>query len=75
MVSSSHPNAKFYLNRDIECVKIFFNRRYGFKADINLSLKSVKCLNHLDKAIKASGFIAKELKDNISHLDIMVVSF
>ena len=41
MVSTSHPNADFYLNRDIECVKTFFKRRFNFEADINLSLESI----------------------------------
>ena len=41
MVSRYHKNAKFYLERDIECVEVFFKRRYNFEATINLNLKNV----------------------------------
>lgn len=29
MVSTSHPNAKFYFERDIKCVQTYFTRNYG----------------------------------------------
>ena len=71
MVSSSHKNADFYLKRDIKCVEVFFKRRYGFEAKINIDLNKVVCNHRLDKDLKASGFIAKELKKNVKHLDIL----
>ena len=32
MVSTSHKNAAYYFNRDVECLRLFFERRYGFQA-------------------------------------------
>ncbi|KAL8743802.1 MAG: hypothetical protein Q9190_003881 [Brigantiaea leucoxantha] len=33
MLSIDHPNAEFYFNRDVDCVKRFFERRFGFTSD------------------------------------------
>jgi len=33
MVSTSHPNARFYFSRDVECVRCFFRKRFGFEKD------------------------------------------
>ena len=33
MVSTSHINAKYYFDRDVECIRSFFERRFGFCAD------------------------------------------
>ena len=32
MVSTSHANAAYYFDRDVECLRLFFERRYGFSA-------------------------------------------
>ena len=34
MVSSSHPNARFYFSRDVECMRCFFRKRFGFEKKI-----------------------------------------
>jgi len=72
MVSRYHLNAEFYFNRDVECVKTFFKRRFGFEAYINLTLKNVECKKRLDKDLKASGFIKKELKKDVNDVDFLV---
>jgi len=38
MVSRYHKRAKFYLDRDIKCIEVFFKRRYGFDAKIDIDL-------------------------------------
>ena len=30
MVSVAHPNARYYFDRDVRCLKLFFERRYNF---------------------------------------------
>ena len=32
MVSTYHPNASWYFDRDVECMRVFFSRRFGFEA-------------------------------------------
>ena len=29
MVSTSHPNAKYYFERDVRCVQTYFTKHYG----------------------------------------------
>jgi len=33
MVSTSHANAEFYFDRDVNCVRAFFKRRFNFESD------------------------------------------
>lgn len=33
MLSTNHPNAEFYFDRDIACIKRFFQRRFNFTSD------------------------------------------
>jgi len=33
MVSTSHPNAEFYFDRDVNCVRSFFKRRFNFESE------------------------------------------
>ncbi|KAL1934514.1 hypothetical protein VTP01DRAFT_6696 [Rhizomucor pusillus] len=60
MVSTSHPNAEYYFNRDVECIRTFFRRRFGyesvlypkFQLDVNREFS-------LDIQVAASGFSKK----------------
>jgi len=73
MVSTSHPNADDYFNRDLECVLTFFSRRFSYEQDIDLpQLSEIEIEKRLDVEIKASGFIKKELKDRVDDLDILM---
>ncbi|EKX54439.1 hypothetical protein GUITHDRAFT_63472, partial [Guillardia theta CCMP2712] len=61
MVSTSHANAAFYFNRDVECLRVFFERRFGFQASSIPSLADcgVRVMD-LDKLVAASGFSREE---------------
>jgi RIO kinase 2 len=70
MVSVDHPNAEFYFNRDVDCVKRFFARRFGFistdegplfeDAKQRLGKEGSK---RLDVEVEASGFSKKMAKE------------
>jgi len=62
MVSTSHPHASELFDRDIGCLQDFFNRRFGltFEGKPDLETDVVKQLD-LDKFVRASGFVKKEL--------------
>ncbi|CAD8101431.1 unnamed protein product [Paramecium primaurelia] len=64
MVSTQHLNADFYFQRDLDCFKIFFQRRYKANLHSDLKLQDIKVIKHLDNEVKASGFIKSELNDN-----------
>ncbi|KAI9019171.1 RIO1 family-domain-containing protein [Phycomyces nitens] len=64
MVSTSHINAEYYFDRDVECIRTFFKRRFGyesilypkFKLDVNREFS-------LDVQVAASGFTKKMQKE------------
>ncbi|KAF7729158.1 Serine/threonine-protein kinase RIO2 [Apophysomyces ossiformis] len=65
MVSTSHVNAEYYFNRDVECIRTFFRRRFAyesvlypkFKLDVNREFS-------LDVQVAASGF-TKKMQDEL----------
>ena len=70
MVSVDHSDAEFYFNRDVDCVKRFFSRRFGFTStDEGPFFAEAKRLigkdgsKRLDVQVEASGFSKKMAKD------------
>ena len=66
MVSISHPNAEYYFDRDVACIKRFFDRRFGFTSDepgpfFKDSTKTL--VKRLDVEVEASGFSKKMAKE------------
>lgn len=75
MVSVDHTDAKFYFDRDVACVKRFFERRFGFTSTEEGPLfKDAKTLvgkengRRLDIEVEASGFSRKMAKDLESYM-------
>lgn len=70
MVSVDHSNAEMYFDRDVNCIKKFFERRFHFTsdepgphfADAKKRAKN-KLAKRLDVAAEASGFSKKMAKD------------
>ena len=58
MISTDHINAEYYFNRDVNCVRTFFRRRFGFVASavpmlhVDTSREDVD----LDEELRASGW-------------------
>jgi RIO kinase 2 len=66
MVSTSHPNAKYYFERDVACIQRYFAKNYGMTFEgIPILETDVDRTVDLDKEIKASGFLNKELGKDI----------
>ncbi|KAI1103123.1 RIO1-domain-containing protein [Jackrogersella minutella] len=70
MVSMDHQNAEMYFDRDVNCVKRFFERRFHFVGTqpgpfFRDAKKTVgrDGAKRLDAAVEASGFSKKALKD------------
>ncbi|KAI8979824.1 RIO1 family-domain-containing protein [Mycotypha africana] len=67
MVSTSHMNAEYYFNRDVECIRTFFRRRFGYESVLYPRFtKDVNREFSLDVQVAASGFskqMQKELED------------
>lgn len=70
MVSMEHLNAEMYFDRDVDCIKRFFQRRFHFTStepgpfykDAKKSLRKGDA-KRLDATVEASGFTKKMVKD------------
>lgn len=70
MVSIDHQNAEMYFDRDVNCIKRFFQRRFGFVSDepgpfFSDAKKQVRknAGKRLDVEVEASGFSKKMAKE------------
>ncbi|KAL8834279.1 MAG: hypothetical protein Q9170_003824 [Blastenia crenularia] len=71
MLSISHPNAPTYFDRDVNCIKRYFSRRYHFTsdepgpffADVEKQMRKSKGGRRLDVEVEASGFSKKMAKE------------
>jgi RIO kinase 2 len=73
MVSTRHANAEWYFNRDVECIRTFFRRRFRYESQLwpkfVSTIKEGEKLREgddsdqgfrLDVMVSASGFGGKE---------------
>ncbi|NXD27183.1 RIOK2 kinase, partial [Spelaeornis formosus] len=63
MMSTSHTNAEWYFNRDVNCVKEFFKKRFSYESELFPTFKDIRRECSLDKEIAASG-CAKEMQED-----------
>lgn len=56
MVSTSHLNAEWYFDRDVQCIRDFFNRRFRYESELYPTFKDITREDSLDVEISASGF-------------------
>ncbi|KAF9453750.1 RIO1-domain-containing protein [Macrolepiota fuliginosa MF-IS2] len=68
MVSTSHENAEWYFNRDVECIRTFFRRRFQYESVLYPKFSRVLKEGspggefRLDVIVAASGFGNKEMR-------------
>lgn len=80
MVSVDHPNAEMYFDRDVNCIKRYFKRRFHFTSDVPgpFFSEAKKRLakgagKRLDVEVEASGFskkMAKELETYMKEVGV-----
>jgi RIO kinase 2 len=75
MVSVDHPNAEMYFDRDVDCIKRFFSRRFHFTSDAPGPFFKDACkgigkpgTKRLDVEVEASGFSRKMAKELESYM-------
>lgn len=68
MVSTSHPNAEWYFDRDVKCIRDFFMRRFSYESELHPTFKDIRKESSLDVEIEVSGY-NKELQadDELLH--------
>ncbi|XP_061624087.1 serine/threonine-protein kinase RIO2 [Phyllopteryx taeniolatus] len=67
MVSTSHPNAEWYFDRDVKCIRDFFARRYSYESELFPTFKDIRRSSSLDVEVSASGF-TKDLEEDAAVL-------
>mmetsp|Transcript_9416 Transcript_9416/g.18106 ORF Transcript_9416/g.18106 Transcript_9416/m.18106 type:complete len:432 (+) Transcript_9416:1675-2970(+) len=62
MVSVDHLNAKELFDRDMQCLKDFFEGRFGLQCDELPQLEHIEVVERLDNVVKASGYARQHFK-------------
>lgn len=77
MVSVDHANAEYYFDRDVDCIKRYFSRRFGFVSedggprfkDVRKAMAKDPDTERLDAKVEASGFSKKMAKDLDAYME------
>ncbi|EIW86654.1 RIO1-domain-containing protein [Coniophora puteana RWD-64-598 SS2] len=74
MVSTSHANAEWYFNRDVECIRTFFRRRFKYESSLYPRFRNASSEGdgenfQLDVVVSASGWSKKEQKVLEEYMD------
>ncbi|XP_033634747.1 serine/threonine-protein kinase rio2-like isoform X2 [Asterias rubens] len=64
MVSTSHSNAQMYFDRDVQCIRDFFLRRFQYESELYPKFSDISLENSLDVEVVASGF-TKEMQETL----------
>ena len=75
MVSTNHANARMYFDRDVGCVKRYFERRFKYVSDepgpfLEDAMKGVKGQGRLDVEVEASGFSRKMARELERYVEV-----
>ncbi|XP_065512724.1 serine/threonine-protein kinase RIO2 [Caloenas nicobarica] len=63
MISTSHANAEWYFDRDVNCIKEFFKKRFNYESELFPAFKDIRRECSLDTEIAASGY-TKEMQED-----------
>ena len=63
MLSTSHPNAKMYFDRDVKGVRELFKKKFGFEAAEYPKFEDLEREDDLDIEVSCSGFTKEMEKD------------
>ncbi|KAM6225035.1 serine/threonine-protein kinase RIO2 [Rhynchocyon petersi] len=68
MVSTSHPNAEWYFDRDVKCIRDFFMKRFSYESELYPTFRDIRREDSLDIEVSASGY-TKEMQadDELLH--------
>lgn len=69
MVSIDHENAEFYFNRDVQCVRDFFKRKFDFICDEYPKFEEIQRKHNLDVEVSASGF-TKQMQLDLNQVGV-----
>ncbi len=64
MVSTRHTDAQYFFERDVNCLREFFRRRFGYESELSPTFDDVVRVDALDAEVAASG-ITKQMEKDI----------
>uniref|UniRef100_A0A2L2XY64 Serine/threonine-protein kinase RIO2 n=1 Tax=Parasteatoda tepidariorum TaxID=114398 RepID=A0A2L2XY64_PARTP len=64
MVSTSHPNAEWYFDRDVTCIREFFKKRFNYESELYPTFQEISREDTLDLTTCASGY-SKEVQEDL----------
>lgn len=70
MVSTAHPQAEYYFNRDVTCIRDFFRRRFDYESELAPTFEDVVRVDALDAEVSASGVTKQMEKDLLAELGV-----
>lgn len=66
MVSTSHPNAEMYFDRDVQGVRDLFRKKFGYESEDYPKFSDLEREDELDKEVLCSGYgFTQEMEDDI----------
>ncbi|GAB1609051.1 serine/threonine-protein kinase rio2-like [Argonauta hians] len=74
MVSVSHHNAEWYFNRDVQCIRDFFLRKYNYESEIFPTFADISRTDSMDVEVAASGFtkeVAEPFDEALKEMGIL----
>lgn len=71
MISTEHVDAKFYFERDVNCVRDFFKRRFGYESELYPMFEDILREDCIDVEIKASGLTKQMEKDLLKEMGMI----
>ncbi|XP_026674740.1 serine/threonine-protein kinase rio2 isoform X2 [Ceratina calcarata] len=71
MISTEHADAKMYFERDVNCVRDFFKRRFAYESELYPTFDDVSREDCIDVEIKASGLTKQMEKDLLREMGLL----
>merc|ERR1711872_217214 len=70
MVSTNHPDAKFFFDRDVTCIRDFFHRRFGYESELAPTFDDISRVDAIDAEVQASGITKQMEKDLLAEMGL-----
>ncbi|EDS42201.1 serine/threonine-protein kinase rio2 [Culex quinquefasciatus] len=66
MVSTSHPNAEMYFDRDVQGVRDLFRKKYGYESEEHPKFSDLEREDELDREVLCSGYgFTQEMEEDL----------
>lgn len=62
MISTQHQNAEYYFNRDVNCVREFFKKRFDYESELYPTFSDINRDDNIDAEVVCSGFTKEMAK-------------